>query len=126
MKKLIAAVAIVVPIMVIIYCLHGSEEKSPRQVENERIVAKRMKALEKYQEEPASASITIGNHSYIPLNIQESPAFCPKEILAALKNFEETHSDLEITNWKVQEHGGGWGTMTYGLWIDHKKKQPKE
>lgn len=67
---------------------------------------------------------TIGNHSYMPLNIQGTPADHIDEILGALQTFEKNHPELEVVGWWVEKHQVAFRTSNYiyGLWVDHRPK----
>lgn len=80
---------------------------------------------------------TIGNHSWIPLNIDKNTGereVLPSEyrlfILGALLAFEKEYPHLEITNWRIERdqganHPKAWNAKIYGLWIDHKPREQK-
>ena len=68
---------------------------------------------------------TIGNHSYIPINLYgQHPSDRSDLILRILKAFEEEHPELEMTGWKLEFtplNGDSRGTI-YGIWVDHKPR----
>lgn len=68
---------------------------------------------------------TMGNHSYIPINIDGSPSEKILLILTILNDFEEIHPELEITHWHIEKQQRAKHTdrKIFGLWIDHKPKK---
>lgn len=66
--------------------------------------------------------ITIGNHSYIPLNLAGDPDEYAEVILNVLKQFESAHPEFEISDWKIekQQSTEDRTDRIFGLWIDHK------
>jgi hypothetical protein len=67
--------------------------------------------------------ITIGNNTYLPLNLQDFPPRNVKEILAALKNFEKTNPDLEILFWTIEQLQKPSYCRTCGIWVYHRPRQ---
>lgn len=73
---------------------------------------------------------TVGNHSYIPLNIQaenvgsEIPSDHVVEILNVLDAFESAHPELEIIGWSIEKNQPAHGTpgVIFGLWVNHRPK----
>ncbi|MDO8559350.1 MAG: hypothetical protein Q7R84_03390 [bacterium] len=70
--------------------------------------------------------VTVGNYSYISLNIHadiiENHA---EEVLGALNTFEAAHPELEITNWQIDIRYGSYQTWPYiyGIWVSHRPKK---
>ncbi len=71
-----------------------------------------------------SSVITIGNHSYVPINIVDEPSDQNLLILGIINDFEEKYPELEITHWQIEKQQAAYATSPYifGLWIDHKIK----
>ena len=65
---------------------------------------------------------TIGNHTYIPINKGGTPALWRKDILALLSEFEQSRTNLRVTNWGVEKNQAAHMTyaFVFGLWIDHE------
>jgi len=52
--------------------------------------------------------VTVGNHTYIPLNLfREQPSNNTTEILKVLEEFENTHPEFQVTDWKIEEQQEG-------------------
>jgi hypothetical protein len=69
-----------------------------------------------------SSVVTVGNRSYLPLNLLGNASENHQTILDVLKKFED-EKKMEITNWKVSERQTSTtSAFTYGLWIDHKAR----
>lgn len=68
---------------------------------------------------------TLGNHSYIPLNIRGESKDYIDEILGVLYEFERAHPELEITGWRIEERHVSYGHGAYidGLWVDHQSNK---
>lgn len=71
-----------------------------------------------------SEVITVGNHSYIPLNIHDArPADRTHDILVILDKFEKIHPELEITSWSIEKQEGVYMPgHIFGLWVNHCPK----
>ena len=69
--------------------------------------------------------ITIGDHSYVPINLWGTPDEHAETILNIIKQFENIHQELEVTDWKVEKEQGAWGAsnLIFGIWIDHKPRK---
>lgn len=65
-------------------------------------------------------ALTIGNHTYIPLNFNGTPEKYTRPILNTLKFFEQEHPELEVTSWSVGERYTY--TYIYGLWVNHRPR----
>lgn len=68
---------------------------------------------------------TVGNNSYVTLNIYATQSDKAALILSILKMFEDDKPDLQMLNWKIEEsHSASCSSnYIYGLWIHHKPKQ---
>lgn len=75
--------------------------------------------------------ITLGNHSYVPLNLMGNPAGNAQSILRVLQAFEMEHIGWQIVNWHIEkQQAGGMRLLdsrdyVYGIWIDHEPKELK-
>ncbi|TSC91780.1 MAG: hypothetical protein CEN90_244 [Parcubacteria group bacterium Licking1014_17] len=79
------------------------------------------------------AAITIGNHTWLPLNLEQGKPFGEParpinhvlDILNILKAFEDAHPELETTGWFIEKEQRASGTMRniFGIWVDHRPKQ---
>lgn len=71
------------------------------------------------------AVVTVGNHSYIPINVHMGSGNLVNDmvptILNLLDNFEKKHPELEVTGWNIQQDQRG-NNNVYGLWVNHKPK----
>lgn len=71
-------------------------------------------------------AITIGNHSYLPLNMAyQNPANNIKLILSTLNAFEKKHPELKITGKQIEKQQDAHGTcdLIFGLWVDHEPRE---
>lgn len=72
-----------------------------------------------------SAVETVGNFSYIPINISARPSEQSRLILKILEAFENKNPQWEIIHWQIQEQQ--WTTFdrfcTLGIWVDHRPCQ---
>lgn len=73
-------------------------------------------------EKGVNVATTFGNHSYLPINQEGTPAKFYGTILILLNEFETTHPNLKITGWKIEKNQQSHSTPAYifGLWIDHE------
>ncbi len=64
---------------------------------------------------------TVGNYSYIPLNVYGSGEEHVSKILAVLDAFEKSHTQFEVISWNLQEQPRGYGVypQLYGIWVHH-------
>jgi hypothetical protein len=72
-----------------------------------------------------NVATTIGNHTYIPLNLRHLPAYNVSTILQVLNEFEKIHQELKVTGWRTElqqplEHSTAF---TFGIWIDHESRK---
>ena len=65
-----------------------------------------------------SFGTTVGNHTYLPLYLNDAPQDCVQEILQVLDFFEKAHPELEVTSWNAEASSG----FTYGLWVNHRER----
>lgn len=73
-----------------------------------------------------AAVVTVGNHSYLYLGIDGSPADHVPEILQSLDEFENRNKDVEVTSWHLMSRQPtNWPGHVYGIWIDHKHRIDK-
>lgn len=73
-----------------------------------------------------SKIITVGNHSYAPVDLnEERPSNKVDEILNLLAEFEKKHPELEVTHWHIekQQSAHTTGQKIFGIWIDHRPKK---
>ncbi|MBI2450107.1 MAG: hypothetical protein HYV47_01065 [Candidatus Nealsonbacteria bacterium] len=68
---------------------------------------------------------TIGNRSYIPLNISGNPSEHISTILGVLTAFENAHPELEIVSWYIEKQQKAYITSNYifGIWVDHRLRK---
>jgi len=72
-----------------------------------------------------SVAVTLGNHTYIPLNVKNAmPKDYVEVILELLDTFERAHPELEMISWKVEWHPSTYDLYPYiyGIWIDHRPR----
>lgn len=105
-----------------------SEEEIQTKVAEEKAA---IEAKEKYNRDYANNCValakTVGDHSYIPINQGAMKWEDPELILLALKRFEDTHPNWEITGWKADiSRFDNRNDRCYGLFIDHRPKQLEE
>lgn len=72
-----------------------------------------------------SVVVTVGNHSYIPINLDGRPDQQVGVILGTLQAFESTHPNLEVTGWQIEKEQRAYNTSDYifGMWVDHRPKK---
>lgn len=68
--------------------------------------------------------ITVGNHTYLPLNIKGNPNEHVQEILEVLESFEKKYPGLEVISWNIEKIQSGYVTTAYifGIWVDTRPK----
>ncbi len=71
-----------------------------------------------------SVVVTVGNHSYVPLNIDGEAKDNVQNILGALDAFEKAHPELEVTSWSLLSRQASYSTYgyTYGIWVNHRPR----
>ena len=71
-----------------------------------------------------SVITTVGNRSYIPINIGGRPDQNVALILGVLKKFEE-EKQVEVVSWQVDKRQVGYATSAkiFGIWIEHRPKK---
>lgn len=69
-----------------------------------------------------SVVTTIGNHTYVPINLAGKPSEKIREILTALRVFEEDHPELEVLSFHMekQQDAHGIAPEIFGIWITHR------
>ena len=72
-----------------------------------------------------SVALTIGDHTWVPLNLEANPSDRVRDILLVLSAFEKAHQELEIVGWKIEKNQRTYNAQAYiyGLWIDHRPKK---
>jgi len=65
-----------------------------------------------------SGVVTLGNHSYLPINREGNAADMAWDILHMLNTLEESHSHLVVDTWAIEERSN----YVCGLWINHHPK----
>ncbi len=69
--------------------------------------------------------MTVGNHSYLPINVKVRYGSIESEMIPTILNildqFGKKHPDLEVTSWSLFEDQSD-ESILYGLWINHKPK----
>ena len=70
--------------------------------------------------------ITVGNHAYLPINIDGRPDDHVREILRTLESFEQKHPELEIISWNIEKQQNALATPAYirGIWVSTRPKRP--
>jgi hypothetical protein len=69
--------------------------------------------------------VTIGNHSYVHLDLAGESRDNVPEILNAIDGFEKGHRELEVTGWHIDKQQAAYVVAldkVFGVWIDHKPK----
>lgn len=114
--------AVIVCVIVAVGALIGVNHYMPRPtVEGPTVVAKPL---------DRDAVITVGQFSYIPLNLDGGPGENASAILTALQRFSEQVAD--IRSYQVEYYingfspGGGGAGCTYGIWVFHEPKPKGE
>lgn len=73
----------------------------------------------------AGEVVTVGNHSYVHLDLGGESREHVQEILQALDDFEKMHRNLEITGWHLDKQQEAWLTAldrVFGIWVDHRPR----
>lgn len=70
---------------------------------------------------------TLGNHSYIPMNVVGCDDECAGIILVVLNQFEKAHPELDVTSWNPVNRSSSYGTSANlsGLWVNHRPREKK-
>lgn len=68
---------------------------------------------------------TVGNNSYIPLNLDSSTYSSRKLILNVMKKFEDENPDLEVMSWGIDAQQRAYSTSAhvFGLLAHHRPRQ---
>lgn len=63
----------------------------------------------------------IGNYSYLPINKSGNPGDMVDLILTVLNEFEKSHPNLRVHDWKIEKQQFAHPTTSYiyGIWISH-------
>jgi hypothetical protein len=71
-----------------------------------------------------SRAVTVGNHSYLSIQIEGMPAGHVDEVLAILNGFEQAYPELKVTGWRVEKQQNSKTTSDYifGIWVDHEPR----
>ena len=71
-----------------------------------------------------SVVTTVGDRSYIPLNIFGNPEDHTRELLLVLQVFEDAHPELEVIGWRIEKQQVARATPAkiFGIWVDHKPR----
>jgi len=112
MRKMTLAVATLIAAIVLLVASCGNEPSAIRTVGA---------TTTQYD---LSVAVTVGNHTYIPLNIYGRPDDHLPEILGVLDAFEKRHPDLEVTSWNLLRDQQAFTTSPYiyGIWINHRPR----
>jgi len=75
-----------------------------------------------------SSAKTVGNRTFIPLNVRGEPAKSEnvRLILDVLNEFEKAYPNLKVTDWKIekQQYTVSAPPIIFGIWITHEPKRP--
>lgn len=68
-----------------------------------------------------SNTITVGDNSYIPINLRGRPSEMVDIILKVVNQFKVNHPELIINNWTIEKEQNAHGVRArvFGLWINH-------
>ena len=71
-----------------------------------------------------SVAVTVGNHTYVPLNFFGEAAYHVPKILGTLDAFEKAHPELEVTSWSLSNHPATSTTYARvnGIWLNHRPR----
>jgi len=105
-------------LLALVFTLNGCSDDMVDKIFNKQTTYTVTQTVTKY-------TITIGNHSFVPLKIEGLPSDNVTTILEALSIFESLHPNLEITNHVIeyQPKNGESPGRTYGIWINHRPKE---
>ena len=84
--------------------------------------------IEESKEQPVrydlTHALTVGNHSWLPINLSGKPANRAREILGLLDAFERAHPELVVGSWAVEKQQSSKTTSNeiFGLWVNHRPK----
>lgn len=116
---------IFLPFLVLLMGADNCEYKKPSAIKYPQKVEESRNPLVGYD---MSVAITIGNHSYIPLNLYADLYGTPNEhvakILGVIDAFEKSHPDRDTVSWQLdkQQNSGSLPAYISGIWIDHKPR----
>jgi hypothetical protein len=72
-----------------------------------------------------SVAISVGNHTYLPINREDvTPSKMAKEILDLLSEYETAHPDLIVDSWMIEKKQQAHGSTdkVFGIWVNHHKR----
>lgn len=69
-----------------------------------------------------SVVVTVGNHSYIPLNLSGPASMHTTEILGVVDAFEKAHSELVVGGFDVESRQDEMNSHLNGVWVHHRPK----
>ncbi len=73
-------------------------------------------------------ALTVGNHTYVPINMEVAAEDNVEVILHTVAAFERQHTELEVTGFDIQaqQHAHTTQPYTHGVWIHHKPRVEEE
>lgn len=76
----------------------------------------------------SNGTLTVGNHSYIPINCNCGSSEQVPLILGLLKDFEDKNFRLHVLSFTVEKDQSTHNTIKwlYGIWITHEPREPKK
>lgn len=87
--------------------------------------AKNRRALESLESSPSTVTpVTVGNNSYISVDLSGTPEGNAMVILKALAEFEKNNPGKEVVGWFVEKQQDAHITRAkvFGIWVHHKPK----
>jgi hypothetical protein len=76
-----------------------------------------------------SKVVTVGNYSYIPLNLQGVPDSHSRTILTVLDSFQKTQG-VKIISFQIEkeQYTGhlGASNWVYGIWVTHESSRTEK
>ena len=76
-----------------------------------------------------SNAFTVGNNTYVPVNLKEDPENKIETILWIIKTFADRNPQLVVMDWKIEgvRHTFFAGNSgIFGIWIHHKEKPDQD
>lgn len=111
------SLAFVVGTVVMFVCVSCAQDPEQSSVEQQTAV------------NPVGSAITVGNHSWIPLDWSSwsegrISISLSSRILNIVNDFESAKPWLETTDWRLEIRHKGYacGQYIYGIWVDHRVK----
>lgn len=79
------------------------------------------KVAETAGKNPSQSSITIGNNSFVALDLRShiSDIKVAGKVLDAVDAFEKAHPELKILEWNLERQPGSY-IFVHGIWIHHE------